>query len=83
MTLIEKRIRWSGLLIVIGLAVLLTSLVWDSPLSFMGFLAVGCPLIVSGILLYLWSLAGKDGSGSSAAALVAWVSLSFLLPGCG
>jgi plastocyanin len=49
----------------------------------MGFLAIGCPLILSGILLYLWSLAGKDGSGSSTAALIACVSLSILLAGCG
>ena len=47
----------------------------------MGFLAVGCPLILSGILLYLWSLAGKDGS--SAAVLIVSLSLSFLLAGCG
>jgi plastocyanin len=80
-TLIENRIRWSGLLIVSGLAVLLTSLVWDSPLSFMGFLALGCPLIVSGILLYLWSLAGRDGSSTT--VVVVCLSLSFLLAGCG
>lgn len=59
---IEKRIRWAGLLICPGLAVQLLSLIWIHPMSFMAFLMVGCPLVLGGVLLYLYSL--LPGSGS-------------------
>lgn len=65
MTPIETRVRWAGLLIASGLAILMLSLLWASPLSFMSFLAFGCPLILTGVLLYLWTLAGKNGADSS------------------
>jgi hypothetical protein len=64
---VERRIRWSGLLIVAGLIILLFSLRWAHPLSFMAFLVLGCPLILSGILLFLWALVttdAKDAKGS-------------------
>jgi hypothetical protein len=54
---IERRIRWSGMLIVAGLVVQMLSLPWTHPLAFVGFLLVGCPLIGAGILVYLSSLA--------------------------
>lgn len=57
---LEKRIRASALLISFGVAVLLLSLLWKHPLSFLSFLVVGCPLIVGGALLYLYSLATRD-----------------------
>jgi hypothetical protein len=60
--LLEKRIRRSALLISIGVLVLLFSLLWKHPLSFMAFLVVGCPLILVGLLLYLYSLA-TEGTG--------------------
>jgi hypothetical protein len=57
---IEKRIRWAGVLICLGLAVQLLTLRWVHPLAFMTFLLVGCPLTAAGILLYLYSLVGGD-----------------------
>jgi hypothetical protein len=59
-TLIERRIRWSGILIVVGLVVQMLSLLWTHPLAFMCFLLVGCPLVAAGILLYLYSLVPHD-----------------------
>ena len=59
---LEKRLRRSALLISIGVLVLLVSLLWKHPLSFMAFLVVGCPLILVGLLLYLYSLA-TEGTG--------------------
>jgi len=59
---LEKRIRRSAVLISIGVLVLLFSLLWKHPLSFMAFLVVGCPLILVGSLLYLYSLA-TEGTG--------------------
>jgi uncharacterized membrane protein YczE len=53
---IEHRIRWSGLLIGLGLAIQMLMLVWTHPLSFMIFLLVGCPLVGIGMLVYLYSL---------------------------
>jgi hypothetical protein len=59
-TLIERRIRWSGILIVVGLVVQILTLPWTHPLAFMCFLLVGCPLVGAGILVYLYSLASRD-----------------------
>jgi len=60
---IEKRIRWAGFLISSGLLVQLATLMWTHPLSFMAFLLVGCPLMLSGVLLFLYSLVSDSGSG--------------------
>ena len=54
--LIESRIRWSGILIVVGLVVQMLTLLWTHPLAFMCFLLVGCPLVGAGIIFYLYSL---------------------------
>ena len=53
---IEKKIRWSGLLIVLGLLVQAVTLLFLHPLAFVGFLLVACPLVAAGILLFLYSL---------------------------
>jgi len=53
---IERRIRWSGILIVAGLIVQMVTLLWTHPLAFVCFILVGCPLVGAGILLYLYSL---------------------------
>jgi hypothetical protein len=55
-TTIERRIRWSGILIVAGLIVQMMTLPWTHPLAFMCFLLIGCPLVAVGILFYLYSL---------------------------
>ena len=56
MTILERRIRWSGILVTLGIGVLVASLFWKHPLSFMAFLAIGCPLVAAGALLYLYGL---------------------------
>jgi hypothetical protein len=57
---LEKRIRRSALLISLGVVVLLVSLLWRHPLSFLSFLVIGCPLILAGALLYLYSVATRE-----------------------
>jgi hypothetical protein len=57
---LEKRIRRSALLISLGVVVLLVSLLWRHPLSFLSFLVIGCPLILAGAVLYLYSLATRE-----------------------
>ena len=62
MTRLEKRIRRSALLVASGFAILLVSLFWKHPLSFMAFLGFGCPLILGGVLLYLYSLSAPNAN---------------------
>ena len=60
MTALEKRIRWCAALIGIGMAILLLSLFWKHPFAFMAFLILGCPLVLCGVLLYLYTLAIRN-----------------------
>ena len=53
---VERRIRWASLLVGAGLLVQLGSLLVNHPLAFVAFLMVGCPLVLAGIVLYLFSL---------------------------
>jgi hypothetical protein len=57
---IEKRIRWSGILICAGLLVQIVTMRWTHPLAFMAFLLIGCPLMFIGAAIYLYSLVSKD-----------------------
>ena len=53
---IERRIRWAAAMIGAGLLLQLLTLLGIHPLAFVAFLAVGCPLVVGGIVLFLASL---------------------------
>ena len=53
---IHRRLRVSGVLIILGLAVELLSLIRIHPLAFLGFLFVGGGLLIAGVVLYLYSL---------------------------
>jgi hypothetical protein len=55
-TPLEQRLGKAGLLIAAGLLVEVASSSVIHPLAFMAFLLVACPLIVAGMLLFLWSL---------------------------
>ena len=52
----EKALRWSSILVVIGLVIQLLCLVAIHPLSFIAFLSVGCPFVGTGIAIYLYGL---------------------------
>ena len=54
--LIERRLRWAGFLIAVGLIVQLITFIWVHPLAFIAFAVAGCPLVAAGVLLYLYSL---------------------------
>jgi len=54
--LMERRLRISGMLIVLGLLVEALSLIRIHPLAFLGFMFVGGGLLVAGIGIYLYSL---------------------------
>jgi hypothetical protein len=61
-SIIERRIRWSGMLVAAGLVVQMLTLLWTHPLAFMAFILIGCPLVGAGILLYLYSLASHSAT---------------------
>jgi hypothetical protein len=54
--LMERRLRTSGTLIVLGLLVEALSLVRIHPLAFLGFMFVGGGFLILGITIYLYSL---------------------------
>jgi hypothetical protein len=64
--LMERRLRVSGILIVLGLVVEALSLIRTHPLAFLGFMFVGGGLLVAGIAIYLYSLVSVASSPESA-----------------
>ncbi len=60
--LIERRLRWAGILIALGLIVQLTTFIWIHPLAFIAFAVIACPLTAAGILLFLYSLVSQKPS---------------------
>ena len=52
----ERRIRLASVLVCLGLLVLLLTLVRIHPLAFVAFTVIGCPLLLAGILLFLYSI---------------------------
>ena len=66
MTMDEKRVpmlrmlRISGILLILGLVVEALSLCWNTAFSFMSFVVVGGFLLVSGVLLFLYSLVSSQ-----------------------
>ena len=65
--LIERRIRWAGLLIACGLVIQMITLIFVHPLAFMAFLLISCPLVAIGILLFLYSIVSHDHGKSESA----------------
>jgi hypothetical protein len=55
-TKMQRRVRISGTLVLLGLLVEMVSLLWSHPSAFIFFLMPGALLMASGILLYLFSL---------------------------
>jgi hypothetical protein len=53
---IEKRVRLTALLVCAGLIVQLLTLLRIHPLAFMAFILISCPLVLAGVLLYLYSI---------------------------
>jgi hypothetical protein len=53
---IEKKLSTAGWLIAAGLFVQVSMSFWVSPLAFIAFLGVACPLVIAGMLLFLWAL---------------------------
>jgi hypothetical protein len=52
----QSSLRLSGVLLILGLAVGLASLLWETPLSFLFFASVGGVFLLGGVAVYLYSL---------------------------
>jgi hypothetical protein len=57
-----RKLRVSGILVILGLVVEAVSLCWNNAFSFMSFVVVGGALLASGILLFLYSLVPSKAS---------------------
>jgi hypothetical protein len=53
---IERALRVSGVLLILGIVVEIVSLLWEKPLAFLLFAGVGGSFTFLGIILYLFSL---------------------------
>jgi hypothetical protein len=53
---VENHIRWAAILICLGLVVLSITLLGVHPLAVVAFAVIGCPLVLAGILLFLYSI---------------------------
>ena len=59
---VERRVRLAAILICLGLIVLLLTLLRIHPLAFMAFILIGCPLVLAGILLFLYSIVSEGST---------------------
>ena len=57
-----RKLRISGVLLILGLVVEALSLLWNTAFSFMSFIVVGGLFFASGILLFLYSLVSAKTS---------------------
>lgn len=55
-TKMQRRVRLSSALVLLGLLIELVSLLWSHPTAFVLFVMPGALLMVLGILFYLYSL---------------------------
>jgi hypothetical protein len=57
-----RKLRLSGILLILGLLVEALSLCWNNAVSFVSFVVIGGLLFASGILLFLYSLVSSKTS---------------------
>jgi hypothetical protein len=54
--MIERRLRLSATILIVGLLIEAVCLLWARPLAFIVLVALGGSLIAAGIVVYLYSL---------------------------
>jgi hypothetical protein len=59
----EKRMRFAGICIAIGLLIEALCLFWATPIAFVVFVAIGGLLMFIGIVLYLYSAVSTPVAG--------------------
>ncbi len=63
-TTMEKRLRISGILVILGLLVEAFSLLWTHPIAFLVFMFLGGAFMGLGIIFYLYSLVSAPHPGT-------------------
>ena len=63
--MLQRRIRLSAILVIIGLVVEATTFIWAHPTAFLAFAFVGCAFMGLGMLIFLYSLVSADRHHSS------------------
>ena len=58
--LVERKLRFSGLLVLLGILVEGVALRWSHPMAFLMLAFIGIPLVMVGVLLFLWSLVSES-----------------------
>ncbi|HEY7789686.1 MAG TPA: hypothetical protein VIC33_04175 [Vicinamibacterales bacterium] len=61
-TRLERRLRWAGLLIALGMIVQSITLAVLHPLAFVAFIVMACPLMGAGIVLFLVAILKGDSA---------------------
>lgn len=64
-TTLERRLTIAGLLIAGGLLIETVAAAFVHPLAFVAFVVVACPLVLAGMLLFLWTLASSGQSATT------------------
>jgi uncharacterized membrane protein len=59
----EKRLRFAGICLAIGLVTEALCLLWATPIAFIVFVAVGGLLIFIGLAVYLYSVVSTPAVG--------------------
>lgn len=59
-TAIDRELRIAGILLILGLALTVVTLIWKAPLSFLVFAGIAILLTLAGIAVYLYSLVSVD-----------------------
>jgi len=61
---VERRLQFSGVLIILGLLVEALCLAWRGPLAFLVSLGLGGLLLFAGMVLFLFSLVSSPRPGN-------------------
>jgi hypothetical protein len=59
----EKRIRFAGICLAVGLLIEALCLFWATPIAFVVFVAIGGLLIFIGLVVYLYSAVSTPVTG--------------------
>lgn len=59
--MIERRLRWAGIPIAIGLFIQLVTFFSNHATAFLVFAIIGTPLVIAGTVLFLFSLVSRPG----------------------
>jgi hypothetical protein len=65
-TVVERRVRGAGVIIAVGLALELVSLIPTHALAFIGFAVIGAPLVALGVVLFLLAIVSQPAEHAEA-----------------